>query len=36
MDGKQPVSLTASKLAKFPDLRIEWPEQRSILGFPAA
>ena len=36
IDGKQPVNLTASKLAKLRDLPIEWPEQRSILGFPPA
>jgi hypothetical protein len=36
VDGKQPVSLTASKLAKLQDLPIEWPEQRRILGFPPA
>jgi len=34
IDGEQPVNLTASKLAKLRDLPIEWPAQRSILGFP--
>jgi site-specific DNA recombinase len=36
IDRKQPMNLTASKLAKLPDLPLEWPDQRRILGFPKA
>ena len=36
VDGKQPVSLTARKLAKGTDLPIKWPAQCRRLGFPPA
>lgn len=36
IDGNQPVSLTATKLAQIYDLPIEWTAQRRRLGFPSA
>ncbi|NNC64616.1 MAG: hypothetical protein HKN84_07505 [Gammaproteobacteria bacterium] len=36
VDGKQPATLTATKLARVYDLPIEWPAQRHRLGFPSA
>ena len=34
VDGRQPETLTATKLAQVYDLPIEWTAQRQRLGFP--
>ncbi|MEQ9038045.1 MAG: hypothetical protein RIE24_06800 [Silicimonas sp.] len=36
LEGRQPVDLTAKELRDLPDLPLDWPEQRRVLGFPAA
>ena len=36
IDGKQPETLTATKLAQAYDPHIDWKTQRSALGFPPA
>jgi hypothetical protein len=36
IDGKQPLSLTATKLVQVYDLPVEWAAQRRRLGFPPA
>lgn len=36
LEGRQPVALSAKKLRDLPDLPLDWPEQRRVLGFPTA
>jgi hypothetical protein len=36
LEGRQPADLTTKKLRDLPDLPLDWPEQRRVLGFPAA
>lgn len=36
IDGKQPPTLTARQLMRFPNLPLAWEQQRRMLGFAAA
>ena len=33
LKGEQPAELTASRLAKWKNLPLDWTEQRKVLGF---
>jgi len=33
LEGRQPMNLTVKRLREWPDLPLNWMEQRSLLGF---